>query len=101
MSGPRRSRHDLEARRNAGTCLAMFGLLAVGGGLFALAVVALPDLLKAIIFFGVIVGFVLFHYLTWGWFLSRRRPGDERYDEPEEEPARSPPLDSAAEFGDD
>jgi hypothetical protein len=101
MSGARRSRHDLEARRNAGTCLAMFGLLVIAGGLFALAVVILPDLLKAIIFLGVIVGFVLFHYVTWGWFLSRRRPGDERYDEPDDEPTRYPPINDTAEFGDD
>jgi len=72
----RRSGSDLEARRNAGTCLAMFGLLSVGTGLFALAVVIMPDLLKAVLFGAFIVGFIVLHYLTWGRWLSRPRPGD-------------------------
>lgn len=101
MSGGRPSRHQLEARRNAGTCLAMFGLLAVAGGLFALVVVVMPDLLMGVVVLGVLVGVFLLHYVTWGWFLSRRRPGDERYDEPDEEPARFPPISDTADFGDD
>lgn len=76
MSDGRRGTSDLEARRNAGTCLAMFGLLCVGGGLFALAVVILPDLLKAVLFGAFIVGFIVLHYVTWGRWLSRPRPGD-------------------------
>ena len=101
MSGARPSRHEIEARRNAGTCLAMCGLLAVAGALFALVVVVMPDLIMGVVVLGVLVGFFLFHYITWGWFLSRRRPGDERYDEPDEPPAPYRPLNDAAELGDD
>jgi hypothetical protein len=101
MNDRRPSRHQIEARRNAGTCLAMFGLLAIATGLFALAVVVMPDLAMGIVVLGVLVGFMLFHYVTWGWFLSRRRPGDERYDEPEQDVAPYRPVDEAAEFGDD
>ena len=69
--------------------------------LFALVVVVMPDLIMGVVVLGVPVGFFLFHYLTWGWFLSRRRPGDERYDEPDEPPAPYRPLNDATELGDD
>jgi O-antigen/teichoic acid export membrane protein len=82
MSDRRPGPDDLEARRNAGTCLALFGLLAVGSGLFALAVVILPDLMYAVAFGAVLVGFVLFHYLTWGHWLSRPRPDDPQAEDP-------------------
>jgi len=101
MSDGRRTRHDVEARRNAGTCLALTGLVAVGAGLFGLAVVVLPDLLKAGVFLAVIVGFVLFHYVTWGWLMSRPRAGDEQFDEPRSEIGGYPPIDHAADLGDD
>ena len=81
MSDGRRGVSDLEARRNAGTCLAMFGLLLVGAGLFALAVFIMPDLLKALLFGAFIIGFIVLHYLTWGRWLSRPRPGDLAEDE--------------------
>lgn len=101
MSDRTRTQHDLEARRNAGTCLAMIGLLALATGLFALVVVVMPDLLLA---GGVLAGLVLFmglHYVTWGWYLSRRRPGDERFDEPEPGIDPYPPVDRAFDLGDD
>ena len=97
MSAGRRGSSQLESRRNAGTCLAMAGLLAVGGGLFALAVVILPDLLLATLFFAFLVGFVLLHYLTWGRLLSRPRPTDPQDDE-SDRPVVPPGIDQ---FGDD
>ncbi|MBL8848623.1 MAG: hypothetical protein JNG89_03025 [Planctomycetaceae bacterium] len=97
MSAGRRGSSSIESRRNAGTCLALVGLLAVGGGLFALAVVILPDLLKAALFFAFLLGIVLFHYLTWGRLLSRPRPTDPR-DEETERPLAPPGVDQ---FGDD
>jgi len=81
MSDEERDSMSLESKRNAGTCLALFGLLSIGAGFFALAVVIMPDLLKAVIFGAVIVGFILLHYLTWGRWLSRPRPGDLVEDE--------------------
>jgi hypothetical protein len=77
MNDGRRSAADLEAKRNAGTCLALAGLLFIGAGLFGLAVVVLPDLLMAVVFVSILGGFVLLHYLTWGRWLSRPRPGDD------------------------
>lgn len=83
MSDSRRGPSELEAKRNAGTCLALAGLLFVGAGLFALAVVIMPDLLWAVIVIGFVAGMVLFHYVTWGRWMSRPRPGDVIDDEPD------------------
>lgn len=78
MSGRFPSRQPTEARRNAATCLALIGLLGMAAGLVALAAMVLPQFFQAFVFvilaFG---GFFLFHYLTWGWLLTRVRPGDE------------------------
>lgn len=82
MNDHRLDPDSLQTRRDAGTCLALAGLLCVGTGLFALAVVILPDLLYAVILLVVLFGFVLLHYLTWGRWLSRPRPGDPVADEP-------------------
>lgn len=76
MSDARRGSSDMEAKRNAGTCLALAGLLFVGAGLFALAVFIMPDLLNAVVVIAIVAGLVLFHYVTWGRWLSRPRPGD-------------------------
>src|SRR5262245_42963844 len=97
MSAGRRPPPSLEARRNAGTCLALAGLLSVGGGLFALAVGIMPDLLYAVVFFAFVLGFVLFHYLTWGRLLSRPRPTDPQ-DEDSPRTVAPPVVDQ---FGDD
>jgi hypothetical protein len=83
IDGRRGPRH-LESRRNAATCLAMTGLLAIAAGLLALASLVLPRFAVAFILivagFG---GFTLLHYLTWGRLLSRPRPGDSVDEEPE------------------
>jgi hypothetical protein len=101
MSERRPSRHELEARRNAGTCLALVGLLAIAAGLFYLVVIIMPDLALAVVFLAVLAGFVLFHYVTWGWLLSRPRPGDEQFHEPETGARPYESSDHVAELGDD
>lgn len=63
--------------RNTGTFLALFGLLAVAGGLLFLTAMVLPQIFFLLI---VIVGFVCsiaFHYVIWGRWLSKRTPRDE------------------------
>ena len=63
--------------RNAATFLALFGLMALAAGLMFLTAMVLPQ----IFFLGlVVVGFVMsiaFHYLLWGWWLSKGTQPDD------------------------
>lgn len=101
MSNRRPTQYELEARRNAGTCLAMVGLLAIAAGLFYMVVVVMPDLALAGVVLVALGLFMVLHYVTWGWYLARRRPGDEKYDEPEPDRDPYPPIDRTLDLGDD
>lgn len=60
-------------QRNLGTAIALGGLLAVGGGLFALVMVVLP-IARGFCWVGLIVLLpALFHYFIWGRWMSRVR----------------------------
>ncbi|MSR59596.1 MAG: hypothetical protein EXS05_18460 [Planctomycetaceae bacterium] len=57
---------------NAGTAIALFGLLFVGGALLGLTALVMPQFLGLILVVGGV--FVLpaaFHYLVWGWWMSQ------------------------------
>lgn len=60
-----------DENRNTATLLALFGLLTVAGGLLFLTAMVLPQIFFLLL---VIVGFVFsiaFHYVLWGWWLSK------------------------------
>ena len=72
MSNPRQ-----DDSRNAATFLAMFGLLAVSGGLLFLTAMVLPQIFFLVL---VVFGFVLLtglQYLVWGRWLSGKISRDE------------------------
>jgi hypothetical protein len=66
------------SRANAGTLLALIGLLFAGGILLGVVALVLPpEFFKLMLVLAAV--FVLplaFHYLTWGWWLSRMRDPD-------------------------
>jgi hypothetical protein len=71
-----------ESGRNAGTFLALIGLMAVAGALLALIAMVLPQVLGL---FSVLFGFAIFaalQYVVWGYWLSRSMhpPAEDRPD---------------------
>ncbi|MGH7201878.1 MAG: hypothetical protein ACREJB_14825 [Planctomycetaceae bacterium] len=73
---PRRPRP--EPAGNAGTLIALLGLLLIGGGLIALAALVIGGAVAGL--FLVVFGLLflgVFHYVTWGWWLSRLPDEDE------------------------
>lgn len=79
-SNPAGERRRRDASRNTGTLIALAALLAVGAGMLALMAIVLPKVVwvLAVVFGFFLVG--LFHYVTWGWWLSRV-PFEEDEDE--------------------
>ena len=66
-----RDRRQTEISRNMGTVIALGALLLCGVGLLALVAIVLPKVIWLVV---VVFGFFLmglFHYVTWGWWLSR------------------------------
>lgn len=68
--------------KDAGTLLAVLGLFVISGFLVFLTAMVLPQVLGIVI---VVTGFACtaaFHYLVWGWWLSRRirseKPSDAK-----------------------
>lgn len=65
---------------NAGTWIALFGLLLIAGALLGLAALVMPHLLGLIAVVGGFVFLTAFHYLVWGWWMSQmkdRTPEDD------------------------
>ncbi|HTI49425.1 MAG TPA: hypothetical protein VL475_00685 [Planctomycetaceae bacterium] len=57
---------------NAGTFIALFGLILMGGSLVGLTALVLPQFLGLVLVVGgLFVVPALFHYLVWGWWLSQ------------------------------
>lgn len=81
----RRHRRSGAPNRNAATCLALTGLMACALGFLAFTAVVLPQIRGVILVVAGMSLFVLFHYLTWGRWMSRMRMR-----EPENDPA--PPV---------
>ena len=73
MNEPRKP----DAGRELATLLALGALLMVAAGLVGLTAMVMPSLIALpLLFFAfAFVGGV--HYLTWGWWMSRRPPADE------------------------
>lgn len=65
---------DLKAKRNLGTMIALSALLLIGLSLILLAAMVMPQILYIL---GVVFGMgliILLHYITWGRWLSKKRP---------------------------
>jgi uncharacterized membrane protein YqjE len=67
---------DRETKRNFGTLLALMGLVLCGVCLILLVAIIMPQAagLLAVVF-GMAL-FIAIHYITWGWWMLRMRPGD-------------------------
>jgi len=71
--------HRADARRNAGTILALLGLLVIAMGLIVLCAMVLPQIFGLV---AVVLGLFCFgslHYLLWGWWMTggHRQDNDE------------------------
>ncbi len=73
---------DRESMRNAGTMVALCGLVLLSLGMIAFMALVLPQVLGVAIVVGMFFGAVAFHYLVWGWWMSAQRPPDEPPTEP-------------------
>jgi Flp pilus assembly protein TadB len=76
-----RRRDEDEMVRNAGTFVALFGLLLAAAGLFLVIVMVLPQMAGILV---VVMGFVLLvgtNYAIWGWWYT------ELAQDEDEEPA--------------
>jgi hypothetical protein len=64
---------------NAGTAIALFGLLLISGAILGLMSLVLPQVAGVLlVVLLVFVMPIMFHYLVWGWWLSRMNtPEDE------------------------
>lgn len=57
---------------NAGTMIALFGLIVMGGAFLGLTALVLPQFLGLMLVVGgLFVVPALFHYLVWGWWMSQ------------------------------
>ena len=62
---------------NAGTLIALLGIIAIALGLLALIAMIMPG---AFGFLAVLFGIFLFgalHYVLWGWWLAKPPGGDD------------------------
>jgi len=74
-------RRPPDSGRDLATFSALLGLLLLGGLLIFLSALVVPQILGIVL---VVVGFsgmLIFHYLVWGWWLSRMLPPKEEEDE--------------------
>jgi hypothetical protein len=71
-----------DAQRNAATCLAMFGLVAMGLALIGFTALVLPQIRGLLLVVAGIAAFILLHYVTWGYWLSNQPRTDDEEREP-------------------
>lgn len=70
------SDHDSPAARNqsnAGTAIALVGLVFMSIALLGLMALVLPQLLGVLLVILIFAVPAAFHYLVWGWWLSQAR----------------------------
>lgn len=73
MSAPR----PPERGKNTGTYLALLALLMVAGLLVGLSAMVLPQIFGLLLVVFGFFFFAAFHYLTWGWWMSRVPPAED------------------------
>jgi hypothetical protein len=72
MMEPRTPPPPKKPQSNAGTAIALFGLLLISGAILGLMSLVLPQVAGVLLV--VLLVFVMpmvLHYLVWGWWLSR------------------------------
>lgn len=63
---------------NAGTAIALFGLLLVSGAILGLMSLVLPQVAGVLLVILLIFVFpMILHYLVWGWWLSQMKEDPE------------------------
>lgn len=63
--------------RNTGTYVALLVLLIVAGLLVGLSAMVLPQIFGLLLVVFGFFFFAAFHYLVWGWWMSRLPPSDD------------------------
>ena len=58
---------------NAGTAIALFGLVFMSSAILGLMALVLPELLGVLLVILIFAVPAAFHYLVWGWWLSQAR----------------------------
>lgn len=58
---------------NAGTAIALVGLIFISMALLGLMALVLPELLGVLLVILIFAVPAAFHYLIWGWWLSQSR----------------------------
>ena len=76
-----RSSSTTRNQANAGTAIALVGLVFMSAAMLGLMALVLPELLGVLLVILIFAVPAVFHYLIWGWWLSRMRDA-----EPENEP---------------
>jgi len=73
-----RAERSKDSQENAGTMIALFGMLIIGGGLLGLMALVLPQFLGVIAVIGAFfIVPAVFHYLVWGWWMSQIKEDEE------------------------
>ena len=68
--------------QDAGTYLALLGMLIVGGLLLLMVAAILPDAIRGFIYaFLILSGMLCFHYFTWGRAMERRDRANRKPDQ--------------------
>jgi hypothetical protein len=77
-----------ESERNAGTFLALFGLVVIASSLLALMVMVLPQAIGVVLVLGGFVIMAALQYMIWGYWLSNRAPAGQDLTDGHSDPAR-------------
>jgi hypothetical protein len=66
-----RNSRTTRSQSNAATAIALFGLILMSAALLGLMALVLPELLGVLLVILIFAVPAFFHYLIWGWWLSR------------------------------
>ena len=73
---------------NAGTAIALAGLILLSAAMLGLMALVLPPLLGVVLVILIFAVPAAFHYLIWGWWLSQARDAESENKEPKIEDRR-------------
>jgi hypothetical protein len=71
-----------QPQSNAGTAIALFGLLVISGAILALMALVLPQVAGVLaVVLLIFVMPMMLHYVVWGWWLSQVKEEDQEAEE--------------------
>jgi hypothetical protein len=70
------NRNSSTSNQNAGTAIALVGLVFMSAAMLGLMALVLPQLLGVLLVILIFALPAVFHYLIWGWWLSRIRAAE-------------------------